>query len=113
MGAYAKNHENKLNLIIHLFAVPLFIGGNIGALVCIVQEQPIYALAAIALIPISLMLQGLGHKMEEMQPAPFKGPLNFIRRIYIEQFITFPCFFLTGKIWKAFGAKKNRGVSNY
>jgi hypothetical protein len=34
-------------------------------------------------------------------PEPFTGPLNAVARIFLEQWITFPLFVLSGSWWKA------------
>ena len=41
-------------------------------------------------------MQGIGHKREAEPPVPFDGPGDFLARVFVEQFFTFPRFVLTG-----------------
>ena len=47
---------------------------------------------------VAFLLQGAGHKREAEAPVPFDGPLDFVGRVLVEQFITFPRFVLSG-LW--------------
>ena len=38
----------------------------------------------------TLMLQGWTHKQEHAKPVPFLGPLDFVSRFFVEQWVTFP-----------------------
>ena len=53
---------------------------------------------------VSMILQGRGHKGEAVPPAPFSSPANALSRIFLEQWITFPRFVLTGAWWRALHA---------
>ena len=44
---------------------------------------------------VSLIFQGRRHKLETTQPEPFKDGLDFVLRLFAEQWITFPRFVLT------------------
>ena len=93
---YPKFHGNKTNLVLHLFAVPLFIAASVLLVHAVFMRAWIRALLALLALITSMMIQGRGHKMEEIPPEPFTGPLNFVARFFLEQFITFPLFFLSG-----------------
>lgn len=46
----------------------------------------------------------IGHRLERNQPEPFRGPLDVVRRILLEQYYRFPRFVLTGawlRAWRA------------
>ena len=45
---------------------------------------------------VALILQGRGQRLEATAPEPFKGGLDFILRLFAEQWITFPRFVLKG-----------------
>jgi len=75
-NTYPANHRARTNLVIHIFAVPLCWVG----------------LALIA----SFVLQGIGHRKERTAPVPFLGPIDFVSRFFVEQFVTFPRFVLSG-----------------
>jgi hypothetical protein len=49
-------------------------------------------------------LQGIGHKREAAPPIAFEGPIDVVTRIFVEQFVTFPRFVLTGGWWRALRA---------
>ena len=53
------------------------------------------------LMALSMALQGRGHQREPVPPVPFSGAGNAIARIFLEQWITFPRFVLTGGWWRA------------
>jgi len=99
MRTYAQTHANKLNLTLHLFAVPLFILANIGFLLSIAKLKLLPALICVELMALSLWLQRRGHALEQISPEPFKNGWNFAYRLYVEQFYTFPRFALSGG-WK-------------
>ena len=54
-------------------------------------------------------MQGRGHKLEPMPPAPFTGPWNFIGRLIFEQWITFPRFVLSGGWARNLAASRDAG----
>ena len=45
---------------------------------------------------VAVALQGRGHRLEPVPPEPFSGPLNFVSRLFFEQWVTFPRFVLSG-----------------
>lgn len=102
---YPKYHRNRVNLLIHLVAVPLFVASVFGALWFAFQGQLFLAAAFLIGPAISLASQGYGHKLEEAPPIPFSGPGNYIKRILIEQFLSFPRFVISGGWFAAFRAK--------
>jgi len=54
------------------------------------------ALAGLAAMGISIALQGRGHRGEATPPEPFTSPMNALARIFLEQWLTFPRFVLSG-----------------
>ncbi len=93
---YDRNHRNRFNLLIHFVAVPLFIAGALYATRALFSQQWLAAGVGLICMIVGFALQAIGHKREAEKPIPFEGPLDFIGRIFIEQFITFPRFVLTG-----------------
>jgi len=89
-------HRNRLNLAIHAVMVPVFAGGVIGIAWCLVTAKWLWVFAFCPFPVLSLALQGLGHQREANSPLPFTGPGNFLRRIFVEQFYSFPLFVLGG-----------------
>jgi hypothetical protein len=96
-------HKNATNLLIHLFAVPLFVIGNV-LLVAGVVFSLWLLIAAILGIVVSLALQRFGHSLEENPIHPFAGPRDFVRRIYAEQFCNFWRFLFSGQWYASFKA---------
>lgn len=93
---YGSFHQNKTNLLIHIVTVPLFMSGTL-ALVAAVLELSVLLLAlSIFCMAISLAMEGRGHKMEPVAPIPFTSPFNAVSRLFLEQWITFPRFVLSG-----------------
>ena len=93
---YAERHEDKLNLWLHLYAVPAFIAGSLAAMVNLLALSLVGVLASLAFVVLAFLVQGLGHRRETMPPVPFDGPADFAQRVLAEQFITFPRFVLSG-----------------
>src|SRR5262249_35382793 len=93
---YPRYHRARLNLMIHIVAVPLFLLGNVTLLVALFEGSWLGAgVAAVAMV-VSIAVQGRGHREEALPPEPFSGPLNAVARLFFEQWITFPRFVLSG-----------------
>ena len=106
MSAVRYQHvpRSRINLAIHIFAVPIFVVTGPAAIVALARGRFASAgLLALGLL-ISFAAQGIGHRLERNPPEPFRGPLDAIRRILLEQYYTFPLFVFTGawlKAWRA------------
>ena len=94
---YSRNHHDRLNLLVHMMAVPAFIAGVLAAVVQAAQAQWFGAAFAIVVAAVAFAVQGIGHKREQVPPEPFAGPADFAARVFAEQFITFPRFVLMGQ----------------
>lgn len=101
---YPERHRDRVNLLIHIVAVPLFWIGAINAVSALLFVGLIHALGGVALMAVSLFAQGLGHDREAIQPDPFAGAWDFVRRIAAEQFVTFPRFVISGSWWRNLNA---------
>lgn len=99
---YPRVHRSRVNLLIHIVVVPLFLAGNIGLVVALISRS--LALGAVSLVAmvLSVALQGRGHRQEQVPPEPFTGPANAVSRILLEQWVTFPRFVISGKWLRAF-----------
>lgn len=104
-SAYPDAHQNRRNLLIHLFTNPLFIAGNVVLLNGLwhASWMALFGLGAMAL---AMAGQGRGHRMEETPPALFRGPLDVVLRIFAEQWITWPRFVLSGGFARALRATR-------
>lgn len=92
-------HRRTANLLIHLFAVPLFVAGHFPLVAGIFSDKGLLV-AGLGCIVISLLLQAYGHSLERQRPPPFTGARDFVRRLYAEQFCNFWRFLFSGK-WYA------------
>ena len=97
-AGYARYHQSRANLLLHIVLVPLFLAGNLALLAGAIRLDGVEALTGLALMAISIALQGRGHRGETIPPEPFTGAGNALGRIFLEQWVTFPRFVLTG-LW--------------
>lgn len=93
---YPRYHGSRTNLLIHIVVVPMFLIGNVGLVAALVRGSLLCAVLSLAAMIVSVILQGRGHGMESVPPEPFTSPLNAVSRIFLEQWITFPRFVLSG-----------------
>jgi hypothetical protein len=93
---YPKYHQSRSNLLIHIVAVPLFLFGTIALVDAIARLSLLLFGVAVGCILVAVALQGRGHRLEPVPPEPFSGPLNFVSRLFFEQWVTFPRFVLSG-----------------
>ena len=93
---YARYHQARANLLLHIFAVPAFLLGNVALVAALIARSWTAAAAALAVTLVALALQGRGHRNEPVPPEPFTGPANAAARILLEQWVTFPRFVLSG-----------------
>ena len=101
---YPRVHTTRTNLLIHIVAVPVFDLAIIGALVSLAMRSWVGAVGGVAIAAAAFAAKGRGHGIEPEPPAPFTGPGDFVKRIFAEQFITFPRFVLSGGWSRAFRA---------
>ncbi|NBA97321.1 Mpo1-like protein [Pseudomonas sp. R5(2019)] len=105
---YHHNHRNPTNLVLHLIAVPLFILAALLILSGIFGLD--FASFAVGIIGLfaALGLQRQGHRLEAEQPEPFSDRHDALKRLLVEQFITFPRFVLSGGWWRAWRERHRR-----
>lgn len=93
---YSRYHQSRFNLLLHIVLVPLFLVSNVALLVAFFQRSWLVGIVALVLMVFSIALQGRGHRKEPVPPEPFTGPSNAVSRIFLEQWVTFPHFILSG-----------------
>jgi hypothetical protein len=93
---YPRYHQSRANLLIHIVAVPLFLLGTVALVAAVAQFSLLLLAIAIGCIVVAVALQGRGHRVEPVPPEPFSGPLNFVSRLFLEQWVTFPRFVISG-----------------
>lgn len=94
--SYARYHQSRRNLLLHIVFVPLFLAGNLAFLVALIERRWLVALGAAVSTAVALAIQGRGHRDEPLAPQPFTSPWNALSRILLEQWLTFPRFVLCG-----------------
>jgi hypothetical protein len=97
---YARYHQSRANLLMHIVLVPLFLAGNVALIVGVLRLDWIEAAIGLGCMAVSIGLQGRGHAGEPVSPVPFSGAGNAMGRIFLEQWITFPRFVITGGWWR-------------
>lgn len=94
---YREVHHDRRNLILHVFTVPVFMAGSVA-----VPLSPFVsgwlAMAGVFAMMGAMAAQGRGHRFEQSPPAPFRGPMDVVTRIFAEQWITFPRYVLSGEL---------------
>ncbi len=96
---YPDGHRDRRNLIIHAVTVPMFVTGS--AWLAMAPLIGWTAFAGLGGMIVAVAAQGRGHKMESSAPVPFKGPLDVVARLFVEQWITFPRFVVSGGFRRA------------
>lgn len=93
---YPTYHASRLNLLIHIVAVPAFLAGNVLLILSLAHGQWGRALGSLVFMALSFGAQGIGHGKEANPSVPFSSPLNALGRIFLEQWVSFPRYVLTG-----------------
>ena len=103
---YAEQHRHPTNLLLHLLAVPLFLLS--AALLLIGLWRLGFAPLALGTIGLlaALALQRQGHRFEQQAPEPFAGKRDAVKRLLLEQCVTFPRFLFSGAWWRAWRRRK-------
>jgi hypothetical protein len=115
MGGYPRFHQDRVNLLIHVVMVPVFVACAVGAAFCLVTGQWLAAGVLAAGPPLSMTVQGFGHRREPVPPLPFRGPGDFLTRILAEQFYKFPRFVLGGgcaRAWRGSSSERGEGSAS-
>jgi hypothetical protein len=92
---YPKYHQSRSNLLIPIVAGPLFLFGTIALVDAIVRLSRLLFAVAVGCILVAVALQVRGHRLQPVPPESFSGPLNFVSRLFFEQWATFPRFVLS------------------
>ena len=97
---YAQGHRDRKNLIVHVLTVPFFLAGT---LVLVASPLVAWWLAPLGLVGMvaAVASQGRGHAREATAPVAFRGAADVAARIFVEQWITFPRYVLTGRFSEA------------
>jgi hypothetical protein len=97
---YPEFHADRTSLVLHVVTVPVFQAGTL------LLSAPLWgpwflALGGVAMMAVAMAAQGRGHAREKNPPIPFAGPRDIVGRIFLEQWINFPRFVLSGGFARA------------
>jgi hypothetical protein len=98
---YGKYHASRSNLLLHIVTVPIFIFGNTSLLAALLNGSFYGSFLSVLLMMLSMAAQGVGHGREQQPAVPFDGPMDTVSRIFLEQWITFPRYVLSGRWYEA------------
>ena len=98
---YQPGHATRRNLVLHALTVPLFWSGTVAVVAGALTLAPLHSVAGGVSMLLAIAAQGAGHKREPVRPIPFRSPLDFVARFFVEQWITFPRFVLSGAFFRA------------
>jgi hypothetical protein len=96
---YSDNHHDRANLILHVLTVPLFWAGTVA--LGLAWITPWLLLAGPVAMAVAMVIQGRGHRRESVAPVPFDGAGDVLSRIFVEQWVTFPRYLLSGGFARA------------
>jgi len=97
---YPMYHRDRMNLLVHLAAVPAFMLANGLIIVAALRSSAVMLTSGIVALIVAVALQARGHSWERIPPERFTGVANFIGRLFLEQWVTFPRFVILGG-WRA------------
>ena len=103
---YPDGHRDAANLAIHALTVPLFMAGTLA-----VVGTPILGplgLVGLLAMGLAVALQGRGHRREASAPVAFRGPPDVVARLFVEQWVTFPRYVLSGEFARAWRRARER-----
>jgi hypothetical protein len=99
-AGYAERHQDRVNLILHIVAVPLFWWGALDAVGSVLFSGLFAAVGGVVLMGVAVFLQGVGHDREAVAPEPWAGVWVFVQRLLAEQFVNFPRYVISGAWWR-------------
>jgi len=106
---YPDGHRDAGNLVLHLVTVPIFMAGTVAlAATPIVGPLGLLGLGAMGL---AMAVQGRGHRREATAPMPFRGPFDVAARFFVEQWITFPRYLLSGELARSWRVARRRPLA--
>jgi hypothetical protein len=98
---YRSFHQSRANLLLHIVAVPLFLIANVALVRALLQGHWLGAVVPLVVMALSFAAQAVGHGKEANPSIPFSSPANAFGRIFVEQWITFPRYVLSGGWYRA------------
>ena len=107
---YPPAHRSRKNLLAHALTAPVFVAGTLALLAGPAVGSPWLAVAGLAAMGGVMFLQGRTHRAERVRPSPFRGPLDVVQRLFVEQWVTFPRYVLSGGFARAWRGEPARNA---
>src|SRR5215813_13279573 len=98
---YPPSHRNRINLATHALSAPVFILGTLALVNSLFVASLWLGLGGLAAMGLVMFIQGRTHRREQLGPSAFRGPLDVVQRLFVEQWITFPRYVLSGGFARA------------
>ena len=98
---YPPSHRNRTNLLVHALTAPVFIAGTLALINSPFLPSFSLGLGGLAAMLGVVAIQRRTHRLETAPPSPFRGPLDVVQRFFVEQWINFPRYVLTGEFARA------------
>ena len=97
---YPEGHRDRRNLVLHAMTNPLFLAGTVAVITSPLAGGRLALCGFLAMLG-AMVVQGRGHKLERSAPVPFRGPADVLARFFVEQWVTFPRFVVSGEYARA------------
>lgn len=101
-NSYGKFHKSRLNLLIHMVAVPFCLIGVVNFAGSMVRLSIGGMISSAIIAALAFGAQLFGHTQEEFSDEPMTDVKESATRILLEQCVTFPKYVLTGQWYTAF-----------
>lgn len=98
---YPPAHRNRKNLLAHALTAPVYVAGTVALVAGPLAGSVWLALAGLAAMGGVMVIQGRTHRAEHGRPSPFRSPLDLVQRLFVEQWVTFPRYVLSGEFARA------------
>ena len=93
---YPAGHRAHVNLALHFATAPLFLLGTLAVVLSPLWTWRLAATGVFAML-VAVVAQRRGHQAEASPPRPFRGLGDFLARFFVEQWVTFPRYVLSGR----------------
>lgn len=93
---YREFHQRPTTLWVHAVTVPLFNVATVWLLAGLPYFTWFTAIGCVLVMLSCLIAQAIAHRSEPATRVPFRDPIDFVTRLLVEQFFTFPRFWYTG-----------------
>jgi hypothetical protein len=103
---YPRGHQDRRNLLMHILTWPIFLASTVTIVASLLTLHWMVLAFGFAGLIFAIVAQGRGHKLEKSAPVPFRGPGDVMKRLFVEQWVTFPRYLLSGEFAKAWSRAK-------